>query len=173
MQQNMPQEINQQTLMQAVLRLQSQLKSGANWFYWVAGLSLINSLILLFGGKWSFIIGLGITQMVDGIAGAIANDANARASLILKLVAFFVDLVVAGIFVLFGVFANKGYKWSFIIGMILYALDGLIFLLVQDWLSIGFHLFALYSVYSGLRALGQLKSLEQAIAADPNIAPQP
>jgi hypothetical protein len=31
--------------LQAVDRLVRQFRSGASWFYWIAGLSLINSLI--------------------------------------------------------------------------------------------------------------------------------
>ena len=48
--------------------------------------------------------------------------------------------------------------------MVLYALDGLIFLWVQDYLSIGFHLFALYGLYRGVKALGQLAVLEKSMA---------
>ena len=39
----------------------AQLKSGASWFYWIAGLSLINSIAAVSGGSWRFILGLGIT----------------------------------------------------------------------------------------------------------------
>jgi hypothetical protein len=43
-------------------------KSGANWFYWIAGLSLATSLIALGGGSWGFLISLGTTQVIDGLA---------------------------------------------------------------------------------------------------------
>ncbi|MCP4560303.1 MAG: hypothetical protein GY837_07230, partial [Bosea sp.] len=36
-------------------------RSGANWFYWIAGLSIANSLVILFQGEWGFVVGLGIT----------------------------------------------------------------------------------------------------------------
>ncbi len=42
--------------------LYQSYKSAANWFYWLAGLSLITSLITLAGGGWGFIFSLGITQ---------------------------------------------------------------------------------------------------------------
>ena len=44
--------------------------------------------------------------------------------------------------------------------MVLYAIDGLIFLLVQDWLSIGFHLFALWGLYGGMKTINKLNELE-------------
>lgn len=43
--------------------------------------------------------------------------------------------------------------------MVLYLLDGLLFLLVQDWLSLGFHGFALYSMFHGYTALRRLKAI--------------
>ena len=144
------------------LRLENRLKSGAGWFFWIAGLSLVNSIILMVGGRWNFLIGLGITQVIDGIASAVAAEAGVDATTIIKILAFAADIVVAGVFVVFGVLALKRYKFSFIIGMILYALDGLVFLMVPDLLSIGFHLFALFGLYSGLQAHMKLSDLERS-----------
>jgi hypothetical protein len=61
---------------------------------------------------------------------------------------------------MFGVFANKLHTWAFLVGMILYALDGLIFLLVGDWLSVGFHVFALFCIFGGFSATRRLKALQ-------------
>lgn len=144
------------------LKLENRLKNGASWFFWIAGLSLVNSVILMVGGQWNFLIGLGITQVIDGIASGIAAEAGADAANIIKMLAFAADIVVAGVFIVFGVLAMKHYKLSFIIGMILYALDGLIFLIVPDLLSIGFHLFALFGLYSGLQAYNKLMEMEQS-----------
>jgi hypothetical protein len=144
------------------LKLENRLKNGAGWFFWIAGLSLVNSIILIVGGKWNFLIGLGITQAIDGIATGIAAEAGADVATIIKILAFVADIVVAGVFVVFGVLAMKRYKLSFIIGMVLYALDGLIFLIVPDFLSIGFHLFVLFGLYTGLQAHKKLSEMEQS-----------
>src|SRR5689334_876870 len=45
-----------------------QLLSGANWFNWIAGLSMVNTLIAISGSNWNFLAGLGSTQIVTGIA---------------------------------------------------------------------------------------------------------
>src|SRR5512138_3090367 len=50
-----------------LMALDARIKSGAAWFYWIAGLSLINSVAALSGSKWGFILGLGITQVFDAI----------------------------------------------------------------------------------------------------------
>ena len=140
----------------AKLKLESQFTGGANWFFWIAGLSLINSFVLLSGGKWSFIVGLGITQVTDSIVMATKSGA------IGTVVALALDVFISGIVIIFGVLARKKYGWAFIVGMILYALDGLLFLVMQDWLSIGFHAFALLGLYGGLKASNQLKQLQNS-----------
>ena len=129
----------------------AQLKSGASWFYWIAALSLINSVVAFTGSEWRFILGLGITQIFDEIGQEIANAG--------KIVALVLDLFVAGVFVLFGVFANKALLWAFISGMVLFALDGLIFLLAQEWIGVAFHVFVLYCLFRGAQACRRLKTV--------------
>lgn len=132
--------------------LAKRIQSGANWFFWIAGLSLINSIISLAGGGTRFIIGLGITQIVD----AVAHGAKMGSG-----VPLVIDVIAAGIFIPFGLQARKRRNWAFLIGMILYALDGLLFVLVKDILGIGFHLFALYFIYKGMKANEQFAALER------------
>ncbi|HZO84930.1 MAG TPA: hypothetical protein VFC26_06940, partial [Verrucomicrobiae bacterium] len=129
----------------------ARVKSGGSWFYWIAALSLINSIAALTGSGWGFIVGLGMTQLVDQFASNL--DGGGRA------VAIVLDLLIAGVFVLFGVFANKGHLWSFIAGMALYALDGVIFVIAGDWLAAGFHVFVLFCLFAGFRAATQLRTV--------------
>ena len=48
--------------------LPMQVRKGASWFYWIAGASVVNTIIFLFGGNLNFIVGLGVTQVINGIA---------------------------------------------------------------------------------------------------------
>lgn len=139
------------------LKLENQHMAGANWFFWIAGLSLINSVLSVSGTEWAFIVGLGITQFIDAVFVAVAESAGDG----VKLVALFLDVVAAAVFVLFGVLSRQRHLWAFVTGMVLYSLDGLLFLLVQDWLSIGFHAFALLGIYGGLRASRALREQGQ------------
>lgn len=141
--------------------------AGASWFYWIAGLSIINTLIAIFQGGMGFIFGLGITQVVDAIAMVILEEAGEAAGIV-RFIALGASVFFAGIFVLFGWLARQGKGWAFLTGMVLYVLDGLIFLLVQDWLSLAFHGYAFYSMFRGYQALRHLRRIT---AAPP--APQP
>lgn len=128
---------------------EAQMKSGASWFYWIAGLSLINTVSAFSGSDWRFIIGLGITQVFDAIGQEIQGVG--------RMIALFLDLVAAGVFILFGVLAHKRHTWAFVTGMVLFALDGGIFLLTQDWIGVGFHIFVLYCLFRGFKACRELK----------------
>lgn len=141
-----------------LFKLEKQFKSGANWFYLIGGLSIVNSLLILSGKNLSFIIGLGATQLVDGMMLSIMEETGAPA---FKYIGFGFDVIIAGIYVVIGFFANKQYKAAFILGMIFYVLDGLIFLLVMDILSIGFHVFVLLCIFVGLKKLMQLEKLRR------------
>ncbi len=137
------------------------MRSGARWFYWIAGLSMINSIAASFDGRWSFLAGLGITQFISGVALGLSEDLGGTVTVI----AFILDALVAAFFVFLGVFAGKGHTWAFVVGLVIYVLDGLIFLAFQLWLPLAFHVFVCYCLFKGLAANRKLKQLEAEAAA--------
>jgi hypothetical protein len=149
------------------LTLESQLQSGAGWFIWIAGLSLVTSILWHVGSGMGFMFGLGITQVIDGFALAASEDV---ATPMIKVIALVLDVMVAGIFALFGVFAKKEQQWAFIVGMLLYVLDALIFLLVRDFLSLGVHAFALFCIFKGFKACRELNRMSDNEVTDVLVA---
>lgn len=139
---------------------------GANWFFWIAGLSLINSVAALMNGRWSFLAGLGVTQFIDGLAVALSPKLGSVATII----ALVMDLTAAGVIVLFGVMARQKHTWAFVLGLVLYVLDGLLFLIVQDWFALAFHAYASYCIFRGLTANKRLTELQLEAGS---IAPKP
>lgn len=131
--------------------LENQHRVGANWFFWIAGLSLVNIAIVFSGGERNFVIGLGIASVMAAI-GVAAAQANPEAAMIIKGVALVFCLLASGVFAGFGGLARHRHTWAFALGMVLYAFDALIYLLAQDLMSFGFHLFALFCLWNGLRA---------------------
>jgi hypothetical protein len=155
-------EALQRALEPTVQSLRQRGRSGAQWFYWVAGLSVINSVILLSGGDTFFVIGLGATMLADLVAGQLASQSPDMGRVVMAA-AFGFDLVVALVLAGFGWLATQRHLVAFAVGMALYLADGLLFVWFQDWMCVGFHAFALYSMWSGFRAYRQLGTLEAAL----------
>ncbi len=152
-------------LVEQKLRAEQLVKNGAGWFLAVAGLSIVNSVLTMSGTHFSFIFGLGITQIVD----AIGRQSGTTASTL----GLIVNLFIAGVFVLFWNFARKGEKWAFLVGMALYAIDALILLPFKDYFSVAFHAYALFRIYGGMQGIPALQRLQQALApAGAPIVPQ-
>jgi hypothetical protein len=105
---------------------------------------LINSLAALTGSNWGFHPRIGRDQVIDAIAHQIGGAGPA--------VGFALDLAASGLFIGCGLLARKGLAWVFVVGMVLYGLDGLLFLLVGDWFGLAFHVFVLFCLFKGLQA---------------------
>ncbi len=155
----------------AIADLVRRMKGGANNFYWVAALSVINSAMLQFGGGMYFVVGLAGTLFVDSIFVGLA-EVMQESALVVKIVGLVVSAIVAGIFALFGVFANRGMKWAFIVGMIFYAIDTLLMLVFQEWMGLLFHIFFLFGLFGGLSALNKLQQLAPKKPSRPTDFPQ-
>jgi len=123
-------------------------RSGANWFYWIAALSLVNTVIFFLGVERTFIIGLALTQIVDGVFAEVAKEAGGAA----YAIGFIFNAFVIGGVALFGLLANRRKTWAFALGMVLYALDGAVFLLIEEWGGLAFHVFVLYCLAVGWSA---------------------
>lgn len=136
------------------IRATQAVGAGASWFLWIAGLSMLNSLIGMSKGGLHFVVGLGVTQVVD----ALARQAG-TSGIMLDLI---INGFVAGVFVVFWNFAKKAQSWAFVVGMLLYALDGLLLLTFKDVFSVAFHAYALFRIYSGMKAIPALQKVEEA-----------
>jgi len=136
------------TMDQAAAILLARAKSSATWFYIIAALSVINSLIARSpeGGK-TFIFGLGMTMFFDA-AGSMGHS-----------MAISLNVIVVAVFALFGFLGHKGYSWAFLAGMLIYLLDAGLCALFGLWLMAAVHAYVLYRLFRGFQASRQAQSL--------------
>lgn len=153
------------------IKWEATLKTSAGWFKTIAIFSVINTIIVTLQGRVNFLIGLGITQVIDGFTIGLSRTAFASNPGLLRLLTFAVNVGIALLFFMFGRFAQRNKRWAFILGMSLYALDGLIFIWVKDWLSLGFHAFALFMIYGGYQVGRKLAKIEPQPVATINADP--
>ena len=96
-----------QTVARRMLALENQVKGGTSWFFWIAGLSVLNSTISFLGGSITFVVGLGITRFIDGFIFALVKEVGAGAGAIFQIMGFGLDLLFATVFAIGGILGRK------------------------------------------------------------------
>lgn len=125
--------------------------SAVNWLYWVAGITVVNALLPLFGHKAGLSLGLGITRVAEGIFiwMGITHPAFTVIAAVLSA-AFIVALGYMG----------KRNPWALGVAVALLALDTTLFFVVGGFSKIGifFRLWVIGALINGLMSLQRLKA---------------
>lgn len=141
--------------------LSDRFRAGANWFYWIAGLTLVTSVISLMGGGWSFFLSLGITQLIDGFAVYFAESFGEAT----KVIAIVLDIFIIALFIGLGYLSNKRQLWAFLAGIILFGLDSLLALVIFNVLGLIIHCVVMFLMIRGYIAGRDMLALEREMTA--------
>ena len=144
----------------AVRELFDRGKNGAAWFYWIAGLSVVNTVIVLAEGGRRFALGLIVTMISDAVA---ASAIKPGGEMSLLAIALGFNAFVLGLFIVCGRLSQKRILPIYALGMVLYLLDGLLSLMLGGFIGIAIHAYALWCMWSGFMAYRQLNILERQI----------
>jgi len=160
----------------AVAELVKKVNSSAGWLFVVAGLSLINTVLALSGSDRTFLFGVTITMIIDGIASAVVDGQEGPLVIVTRVIEFGCNMVVMGILIALGILGRRAKTWAFVTAVVLYGLDtlltaGLALLDSQLWITAGIHVFVLFVLVNGLLNCRKLNALatQRAMAA---LAPQ-
>jgi hypothetical protein len=125
---------------------------AGNTFNTIAFFSLVNSLLIFFKADIVFPVGLAVTQISDGIALVIKEGWPSNIVTTIIISCFYVfNIIVSLIFFYFNKKTSQlNFKW-FVIGIVLYILDGLICLALKDYITFGFHCFMLFFLYGAMQ----------------------
>jgi hypothetical protein len=121
-----------------------RVTSGAACFHWIAGLTLLNSMVVLSRRSLHFVIALGVTTAVDEKAKGLGATGVALDLLI--------NGMIAGVFFWLGHLAGRRIRWAFLVGMVLYGFDGVLLFAAKDMLSVALHAYSLFAISRGLTA---------------------
>ena len=116
-----------------------EVVSAARWFWWIAGLSLVNTVLFYSNADMSFVVGLGLTT----IASVFLPMPTALAVIVATL-AFYAWI---------GWVAAQGKAWAFYVGLVVYVIDALLFVYIEDWMSVAFHGLAIFFIVKGVMRL--------------------
>jgi hypothetical protein len=147
-------------------------RKACGWFALIAAFSAVNSVLILAGAQISFVIGLGATQLVDAVLAVARQQAQPPVATVITAIGLVVNLGILGVIVAIWQLAKRGSIIAYIVGMVLYLLDTVIFLLVGDWFGAAFHVFFLAMLWGGYGFVRQRSSAEQALA-QPEVSAEP
>jgi hypothetical protein len=128
------------------LQLAHRVNRGANWLYWIAGLTAVNSLAALGELNFGFSLGLGLTMLIDATLG--------HAS---RVAAIGLDVAIVGVWIGLGLWAKRLSAIAFWLGIAFFAADALLCLYLQLYLSVLLHAWAIFAMWGGLQALNRFK----------------
>lgn len=134
-----------------------EMHAGANWFFWIAGLSFLNTVLTLAGSPVTFRLGLGLTLLVDSVARD-PDPAFAGLTAAFRGFQMVIDPVCIGLTALWGVLGWEGYYWAIFAGGLLIVLDTLLLVVLAAngmggvSFTIVLHLFALKAIFSAWSA---------------------
>ncbi len=123
------------------------IRNGGNWFFWVAALSLINTIAVAMESDWGFALGLQLIYIVGEGAGMMGEHG--------RWYALAINLLLAGGFFWSGAAGYSRKYLPYFLGLSLYAGDCFLSLLTLNIFAIGLHFVALYYMGKGLLAFLQ------------------
>ena len=134
--------------------LRQKVSRAASWFYAIAAFSLLTMGAQIINSKWNFALGLGFSQLLGSEAHQLYESGAPGAAIF----AMYLGCVGSIAFIAAcGWFARKPSVFVFMVGMVVYALDMLIFLIAMDVVGVVIHVVALLFLRRGVPAARVLR----------------
>src|SRR5215471_4871102 len=127
--------------------LRAESRSDANYFFIAAVLAAVgNGLFLV---RIPILVVIGATELLMAYGRPFGDH--------LFLLVYGAGVAWVAALVGLGFAAQKGYRWAFWAGIILYGADMIILVVTLSWASIGVHGFLVFKWFQGQKALQDLK----------------
>lgn len=134
---------------------------AANWFFGITAFTVINMLLILVGTDFGFWVGLASADVLAGLGYLLFEEYG---SMVVYLGAG-AGIAISLPFLLFGFFGSKGHSWAFLVGALLYAVDGLLRVLFLQVIGAIIHYLVAFLLIRGYIATLRVKGIAKAQAA--------
>lgn len=142
-----------------LLEVVTKVHRSYDWFKWIAILSLINTVLIAINSNISFIFGLATNQFIYAFASIFAEDYGSSVLVIGYILQLICPLIFYGLYRQW----HKFKKWPIVVGVVIYGLDGLLYLYVDDMVSLLFHAYVMYAILKSFWEVDQIHSLGEEI----------
>lgn len=125
------------------------IKKGSSWFLWIAILSVLDIISIIFKQDVQFIVGLTYNYVILGVMDGIYRATGTNMMGLGFVLCFFL----AGLFFWIWYKSKNYYKKTYLAGIIIYGIDALLPLLTKQWFHFAFHVLALWMLFLGYKQL--------------------
>lgn len=132
------QSLTRDELIEEKLKYKNGIKSGGGWIIFIGIASIVNTIALFFYNDFGFLIGLGITQLIDVLFLDFPE--------VFRLFGMLLSILISLGLVIMGWFARKSKSWAYKTTLVFYFLDALLFLFFKDYFGFGFHILAIFFI---------------------------
>ena len=126
--------------------LRGESREDANYFFWAAGLSAINS--GLFPVRLNILVNIGVFDLLSHYGRPLGP--------LYPLVAYSAVATWLVVLVVLGFVGRSGQRWAFLVGMVLYGADMIALMVMFSLWAFGVHAFFLFKWFQGQKALQDL-----------------
>lgn len=130
------------------------IQNGASWLFLIGILSLLNLITFIFQFDFQFIFGLTINYLIIELSSELPTLIH----LDTIYISITIGVLIAILFIGLGRKSKQENSNAYFIGLLLYSADTIITLLIKNWLSLAFHIFALIIIIAGYATLHNKKS---------------
>lgn len=125
--------------------LHDRIISSGKWFFWISLLSLMNVFFYLFNADSFFVLGLIIPFHIIVFFQSLFG--------VSKVIGVVSYVLTIGYFSFMGYLSINKVKTGFIGGILIYLIDTLLMIYIQQWIAIIWHLIALFMIVRGAISL--------------------
>lgn len=145
-------------LLMKTLDLTAKGSKTAGYFFFISGFSILNTFLVIAGGKNNLYLDLGTNQLIMKFTHQLTSP-NITASIVLYIALYAIQIAIGLIFILIG-FAARDFSWKIsLAGLLIYLIDGLILLFTHGPLAVLLHIWFIYKIWGGFRAMKEYDSL--------------
>jgi hypothetical protein len=125
-------------------RAKAEAFRGSNWFFWIAGLSAVNAVILWFSANVMLLVGLGFLLFCHGFGTALG--AQLGSTTLVPALTILMEALLVGFFALCGYLARRSWLSAIIVGSVAYALDAALLAYLGVWMAVALHALVLFFI---------------------------
>ena len=151
---------------------ETELEEGAKtysaWFALITVATFMTSFSIMIGTKFTLWAGLFIPLLLAVAATEVPEGRDIERIAKVRAFAITSTVILGSVPLAFAFFARRGHSWPFVLGVLLYGIDALLYLITFQLASVAVHLLGIFLMARGAICCHKLKKLRELNSFEPD-----